>query len=185
MIKDSRQMYGYAATTPEEVRAAWSEYVAEKFRRGQVPFAEDAAVTGFRHSDKRLRAYINEGRWVADCPRCNSGIAVWVGMPDAACYDCGRVFSDIKFPKEAERLRAENVLLKRESLTNMCWDPDTESVADLKAENALQGVDATDAPVQPPVDDVEPYIPPELPSTPDDDIVPPAIPPPVIEGKVN
>lgn len=144
MIRDSRHMYGIQAETPGQVRGAWAAHIEEKLRRGQMPFGEDLTISDFVPSNRHLKAYVNEGRWVADCPRCNGGIAVWAGMPDAACYDCGRIFSDIKFPKDRDRVRAERVLSKRKSTRRMHWDPDNESVEDLKVENAVQGVDFTE-----------------------------------------
>ena len=180
MIKDSRQLYGVNAPTAEEVRAAWAAYAAEKIAAGQFPFSADPGVMSFRKSNKRLKAYVNEGRWIADCPRCNGGVAVWVGMPDAACYDCGRVFSDIRFPSADKILKAERLLMKRPSSMNMNWDPDLQTIANLKEENLLHGYDFSDTPSQyEEVDDIEEYVPPTVPTTPTDDIVPPG-PPPIV-----
>ena len=94
------------------------------------------------HDGGATVAYVNHGRWVADCPECNAGIAVWPDHPLTACGECGAVLT-LEVPDADTRAAAEIVLSKRsvESVRN--WRPDGETVEDLQAENALRGVDFT------------------------------------------
>jgi DNA-directed RNA polymerase subunit M/transcription elongation factor TFIIS len=88
-------------------------------------------------------AYFNHGRWVIDCPNCNGGIradrdADGNPVPDGGrvtCRDCGHTYK-AKFPNGKEQ--AEQVMAQR-PIQNQNWFPDTETLADLKAENALRG----------------------------------------------
>lgn len=86
-------------------------------------------------------AYVNHGRWVADCPECAGGI---LASPDAdplspvLCRDCGAEV-EIEYPDARAIAEAEHVLAQRRP-ENRNWLPDRESVDDLKAENALRGV---------------------------------------------
>jgi DNA-directed RNA polymerase subunit M/transcription elongation factor TFIIS len=79
-------------------------------------------------------AYINHGRWVIDCPNCNGGVLA--NAEEVTCRDCGHTYK-VKFPEDKEQ--AEQVMSHR-SVVNQNWHPDTETLADLKAENALRGL---------------------------------------------
>lgn len=79
-------------------------------------------------------AYINHGRWVIDCPNCNGGILAVAN--EVQCKECGRTYK-AKFPSDREQ--AEHVLAQR-PVANQNWLPDSETVSDLKAENALRGI---------------------------------------------
>ena len=93
-------------------------------------------------------AYVNQGRWIVDCPKCNAGLFARAERIVCTAYSrdgtpipgtgCDSEL-EVKFPDPAERAKAEAVLAEREEL-NRNWYPDRESVSDLKAENALRGV---------------------------------------------
>lgn len=82
------------------------------------------------------KAYINHGRWVVDCPRCNGGVKV--SEQEAGCPDCGAELA-VGWPDQADRDAAEEVLAVRPT-ENRNWYPATEDVDDLKAENLLHGL---------------------------------------------
>ena len=86
-----------------------------------------------RVDDQRvLVGYVNQGRWVADCPHCNSGIAVvTTGAPQGCCMDCGRHYA-IMMPADIPKAVG---LLSERPVANRNWRPENESVADLAAEN--------------------------------------------------
>ena len=89
-------------------------------------------------------AYINWGRWLINCPHdgCNGGNLTPIenGETVIVCWDCGgRVLP--KFPPPAQVNAAHQVLEKREYAENRNWDPTTQDVQDLKAENAMKGVE--------------------------------------------
>lgn len=131
--------------TAEEVRAEWAGWASRL--AGHGGFANrDGDDVALEVTGEQTAAYVSDGRWVANCPACNGGIAVWVGMPDGCCYDCGRVWL-IVFPAAKDVARAEVVLDKRPG-GNRHWRPDKgETVDDLKAENAVRGVDFTEGEV--------------------------------------
>jgi predicted RNA-binding Zn-ribbon protein involved in translation (DUF1610 family) len=81
-----------------------------------------------------MQAYINHGRWVADCTNCNGGIKA--NADHVTCPDCAFEF-DLVF--SSARDEAERILAYR-PLANQNWHPDVECIEDLKAENALRGL---------------------------------------------
>ena len=97
------------------------------------------------HEDKEIRdkadtlvAYVNRGRWVADCEadRCDAGIAVSPNWKTAACFGCGARYKKVKWPRD--RKKAELVLEKRPVMNSRNWRGETLAV--LRAENAAHGI---------------------------------------------
>lgn len=48
----------------------------------------------------RISLRVNHGRWIADCPKCNSALTIQnLGQPQLyerfACYDCGYGLADL------------------------------------------------------------------------------------------
>ena len=80
-------------------------------------------------------AYINHGRWVADCA-CNGGELV---APDETmlCGSCG-ARNTVKFPGLKTRKKIEAALGLREPF-NQNWQPD-ETVDGLVAQNIENGI---------------------------------------------
>lgn len=112
--------------TVGDVEVFWDAYLAE---RGLQPF--EAGVV--------LPAYVSDGRWVADCVRCASGVACWPENPRGCCLACGAVYT-VVFPPAADIARAERVLDARPAGAAN-WRPDLgEDVADLKVENLVRAV---------------------------------------------
>lgn len=85
-------------------------------------------------------AYVNEDRWVAGCPNCNSGMACTPNLK-TVCLDCGSVWS-VNFPPDEDIERAEKALDKR-PVMNRHWMPQTESIEDLEKENEDHGLDGS------------------------------------------
>lgn len=141
MIRDSRHMHGARVlATADEIRQAWQEHADRLAELGRGFQARDGEH-GLVDTGDAVAAYVNESRWVADCPACGGGIAVWSEMADCCCYDCGRVYRAV-FPPPRDVARAEAVLNARpESARN--WRPDAEKVDDLKVENLVRGVPIT------------------------------------------
>lgn len=93
---------------------------------------------GFRvtRDPRQLVAYVNEGRWLVDCPRCNNGIPVSPDWSIAGCRACGRVYSAVVFPSEFHIIEA---LLHERDFEHQQWKPG-ESVKALRDENELMAV---------------------------------------------
>lgn len=118
------------ATTPEGVRARWVTTLEQVSL--QRALAGDAPLV-LVPDDRIVTAYVNQGRWVADCP-CGGGIACWDEMATAACLDCGHEFG-VEWPADDERTEAEALLAERaDRLRN--WHVG-ESVEQLRSENTF------------------------------------------------
>ncbi|WP_326564562.1 hypothetical protein [Micromonospora peucetia] len=96
-------------------------------------------------------AYLNWGRWVADCPgpACTSAVALQHGQTTAGCIECHLV-APVRWPDDVPDL--ERVLWRRPEPANRNWFPlehpfalaaglpHGQTVADLEAESAENGV---------------------------------------------
>jgi hypothetical protein len=89
-----------------------------------------------RRDQRTVAAYVNHGRWVADCPECRGGIACWDQLPSGTCPDCGGEY-EVKWPAPEVRAAAEAVLLGRAKRWHRNWWPGTETVGWLRTENEL------------------------------------------------
>jgi len=86
-----------------------------------------------------VQAYVNHGRWVADCPMlaCYGARMVSDTHP-MQCGSCGGGPYRVLFPQQ--RAAIEAVLLKRPDDRNQNWAGET--LAALRAENRAHGVPA-------------------------------------------
>jgi hypothetical protein len=89
--------------------------------------------------DGVLDAYVNHGRWVADCD-CGSGVACGPDSRDAVCFECGAVWR-VKFPRSDRIDAAVAILDGRRYAKQRNWRPDRgETLDDLRAENAAADI---------------------------------------------
>jgi len=89
-------------------------------------------------SRTEIRPYVDLGRWVADCP-CGAGIAVEPTWPEARCFGCGTVYTQIAWPDATTRRDIEQTLLARRTARHRNWHwQEGETLADLTAENAAR-----------------------------------------------
>ena len=118
--------------TPGEIDEYWDHYAAGGLARTGAMFANRPDATSFRSSRKKLVAYLNHSRWVADCPmaECNGGIALWHDNPRAACLDCGTIFTSIEWPKETDMARALVAASGMRHEDEVNYDPRRESADD-------------------------------------------------------
>jgi ribosomal protein L37AE/L43A len=110
---------------------------------GQLPDPTEVNTTG------TVAARINHGRWLVDCPGCNSALVVDLGQPVFMCVECGNAANDGKWfavTVPSNRKAIETELLKRPwngrnpaEAVNRNWEPG-ETVAALKQENTEHGV---------------------------------------------
>ena len=87
------------------------------------------------HDGSTVLAYVNHGRWVADCV-CNGAEIVGPGL-EMLCGSCG-ARNTVKFPGPSTRDKIESVLLQREPLRQN-WYTD-ETVDELVAQNIEHGI---------------------------------------------
>jgi hypothetical protein len=128
-------LYCDTELTKEQVQARLTAELAGRARGGfpARDFAKEALVED-RH---RPVAYVNGGRWVADC-LCSGGIACWPGAQEVACLDCGRIYRTVDYPSKAQVDRADALLSERHSPFQRNWNRHQgETLADIQAENKL------------------------------------------------
>jgi hypothetical protein len=101
--------------------------------RNRIAKALASNNTPTRRNRKQVAAYINHGRWVADCP-CNGAELVGPGE-DMVCGSCGTI-SSVDFPDTAADI--EKVLGLRDPY-NQNWHPG-ETVDELTAQNIENGL---------------------------------------------
>lgn len=81
-------------------------------------------------------AYVNHGRWLADCP-CGDAMAVDPDIPWGVCLGCGG-HAVVRFPVNA--IEIERILAHRPTANQNWREPDT--MAHLVADNAVRGLPA-------------------------------------------
>ena len=112
---------------------------------GFGPLPEPTAA----NTSGEVAARINHGRWLVDCPGCNSALVVDLSELVFMCVECGNNHNGGKWlavTVPANREAIETELLKRPwggrnpaSAINRNWEPG-ETVATLKQENTEHGI---------------------------------------------
>ena len=93
-----------------------------------------------------IKAFINQGRWLANCPdkECAGAEVIDPTDPVFMCLSCGNIsnrhngavrFIPVSIPDVGFCERLTKLLLERPNSVNRNWHPDKESLDDLKKEN--------------------------------------------------
>jgi hypothetical protein len=133
MIRDQRHMSGAIThRSPAEVEAYWHLHADQMLERRGFMFANRQDANDFRTSTRKLEAYLNHSRWVADCPMddCNGGIALWQENPEACCLDCGTIFNTITWPSETEMAKVLIAAISLPFEEERNYDPRRETAGD-------------------------------------------------------
>lgn len=101
--------------------------LAPQFARGGVDLKGPKAV-----------AYVNHGRWLADCPLGDGEARLVNPAYEFFCIGCGNTFA-VLWPDAKTMKQITKVLEQRPASGSQNWYPH-ESVADLTAENADRGL---------------------------------------------
>jgi hypothetical protein len=121
-ILDQRDIHG--AFTVDGQRDHWVRFLRDS-RGGLAPIIDKRTIV----------AYVSDGRWVADCPHCNDGIACWDENPQGCCLGCGHVYR-VRFPDGHKE--AEIILTARPMQRNRNWHPHRgETLDHLRDENFI------------------------------------------------
>lgn len=123
---------------PGAIEAAWEEHRLALAARGHHHFPErmgEGETLQWLAAGDELVAQVGTGRWVAACPYCAGGIALWQENPKAACLDCGRVFSSIKWPSKRQMADGVLALEARPDRLTRFWNPQLQKAKDLRLEN--------------------------------------------------
>lgn len=118
----------YAMPGVPEARGA--EWVHHWLRHSTAPLSAATAP------DAAVPAYVNQGRWVVDCPDCNNAQLACKTDHRFLCNECGnlavgRLWRPVTWPAEVPRLER---LLERRPVPYQNWLPG-ESVEILAIEN--------------------------------------------------
>jgi len=83
-----------------------------------------------------VKARVNEGRWIADCPDCSGAELVMLGEPFVCKSKNHGVRYDVEWPTDKDEIEAALAVRKT---VNRHWSPG-ESVEDLQRENREHGI---------------------------------------------
>ena len=91
-----------------------------------------------------VAAYVNESRWIASCPFCNSAQIASPSDPRFLCANCANLpvqgaYLAVSYPTAKAAVAIEAALLERPDLQTRNWTI-AETADDLIAENIEQGV---------------------------------------------
>ena len=109
---------------------------------GMRPPGENGVTDG-----EDVRAYINCGRWLAECPDCHGAQVISDQTRDFWCLHCGNASIDFKWrhirmPRTRQSIQAVLILrlaARSDRALTRNWKPG-ETVGDLKAENKSHGL---------------------------------------------
>jgi hypothetical protein len=131
---DQRMMSGHAIhSSPAEVEDFWRAHAEDQRVKNGYMFAERRDATDFERSALPLHAYVNHGRWVADCPRCNGGVALWQEHDQGCCLDCGTIYNRITWPSQKDIAMVEKALSLQPIYEERNWNPKVEKAKQLVA----------------------------------------------------
>jgi hypothetical protein len=123
-----------AHSTVTDVEQAWQQW-ADKHgftvRRRRNDFS-----TGLHSSRKTVVVHISAGKWVADCPDCNGGIAAWPLHERGACLDCGTAFH-LAYPSREDCLELAELMAARPERARNFFPHKDETIDDARRENAV------------------------------------------------
>ena len=99
---------------------------------------------------KPLKARINHGRWIVDCPICNSAEYVFEGKHLLLCQNCMNdgtdLFREVTLPANIDKIeailnkrQAKEYIAGRPNYPNRNWEPG-QTLDDLEKENKENGV---------------------------------------------
>ena len=108
-------------------------YMRQRWRHPEYPIA----MVGM------LRARVNHGRWIVDCPTSGCNSAAYASLRDRRfiCSECGKGYWRVMFPPD--RVEIEDLLVKRPLVqgtpATRNWEVG-ETVTDLRRENWVRGI---------------------------------------------
>lgn len=133
MIRRAEHVYG----RHEGIPLAFSVEHHQAAKARAVGQAVEPRPTPDTLASYAIRAHVNYGRWIAECPNCASAQVVSPEDPRFWCVECGNEYiggawAELSFPTDLDGI--ERLLMQRPFTRNRNWLPD-ESVDDLIAEN--------------------------------------------------
>lgn len=131
----------YGITSPEEYHRWLLAQGSVKIRMIQMGISPEQVGTPDAPDTRAIpaTAYVNHGRWVADCPTPHCAGAVVLYRDTFMCgncinVECGYRYRAVRWPSEKGKI--EEALSARFLPETANWLP-SETVSDLKSENAI------------------------------------------------
>lgn len=133
----------YIATHEHVFPAPFLQFYSWNWREHQP-----SALPGIAGAKGTVDAYVNHGRWIAECPDgCGHAVIASDREPFYICTRCGNEANDgqwlnVKFPRQRKSIEAE--LVRRaarhphKDAPTRNWKPG-ETVAELRSERQLRG----------------------------------------------
>lgn len=135
-LLDQRHMTGPTILETEaQVRDFWAKKAREEGFRMRHIEGDDGRE--LRNAGRSVKAYVSDGRWVADCLTCHGGIAAGPSFAEGICLGCGTVYG-LEHPSPEDVQSATEILALRPP-QNRNWRPSIETVDHLRQENEMHG----------------------------------------------
>ena len=84
-----------------------------------------------------IAAFINHSRWVVSCS-CSGGCLSHPEYPIAACFDCGRLYTNVQFLPPDLRQEVVKIMLERPEEKMRNWTGETPQ--QLREQNVAEGL---------------------------------------------
>ena len=104
----------------------------KSYREAHAKLMKSAGKDVFEVSSE-VEAYINHGRWVVDCS-CNGAGLTAPDFKLSCCFDCGRIYTTVKFPEQRKEI--EKILVARRDKVRRNWTVG-ESLKSLEREEGV------------------------------------------------
>ena len=129
---------------PKFIDLEWAATRKGRVKNGEQLIRSMAAKHMYKMRNEpvgTVKAVINHGRWLAECPLCGGAELVSSEWPFFFCMSCGMVDNDshvmaVEFPGSRRQIEA---LLAVRPTENRHWTAD-ETKRDLADENAAHGI---------------------------------------------
>ncbi len=139
MIQRATETYLMRLTMPVEEQGLWHLH-----HRGiDPPSVRDLSERAFVEYIT-LTPTVNDGRWIVQCPHCGGAQLASPGWARFLCCDCANVafggrWLGVEWPDDDLVAAGEAALGARPDVLTRNWDPTSETIGALLAENVIHG----------------------------------------------
>jgi len=145
MIQRATETYLMRLTMSVEEKGLWHLH----HRGVDLPTMHHLAGLDFA-DDLVLTPEVNDGRWIVQCPSCGGAQLASPAWSRFLCCDCANVafggrWLGVEWPDEGLVAAGEAALGARPAVATRNWDPVSETIGALLAENVMHGLVDADA----------------------------------------
>ncbi len=139
MIQRATDSYLMRLTMPVEQKGHWHLH----HRGVDAPTVREMAALELV-VDIVLTPVVNDGRWIVQCPHCGGAQLASPNWARFLCVDCANVafggrWLGVEWPDEQLVTAGEAALVARPDILTRNWDPTSETIGALLAENVIHG----------------------------------------------